>query len=207
MTQKNEYTEIIKETAQMLYLARKNSASVDRNIVAELYGIYYNAFAGALRSGAIYSKEMDMDGYPKIVISIGNTLYPCKDVALRDILGDDYDKVTQYPYQDTSFSYVKHYIPEKQESGRDEYKETAGEDIITAPASKGSKEEAILRAKNRELLRDARGFQYDPDYDHYYSDRLPEILKELDSGKRVIAVRVFCMCLTVCGILVSMTFI
>ena len=64
MNQRNantDYTEIIKETAQMLYQARRSGETMDRNIVAELYGIYYNAFAGALRSGVMYSKEMDTD--------------------------------------------------------------------------------------------------------------------------------------------------
>ena len=69
------------------------------------------------------------------------------------------------------------------------------------------KEESILRAKNRELLKDARGFQYDPDYDHYYSDRLPEILKELDSSRRVIAARAVCMSLSVICILTAMLFL
>ena len=64
MAQKNDYTEIIKDTAKLLYLA-KRSGDADKNLVAQLYGIYYNAFAGALRTGVMYSKEMDVDGDPK----------------------------------------------------------------------------------------------------------------------------------------------
>ena len=211
MNQRNantDYTEIIKETAQMLYQARRSGETMDRNIVAELYGIYYNAFAGALRSGVMYSKEIDTDGYPKIVIAIGNTMYPCKDIALRDILAEDYDKYTKYPYRDTSASFVQHYIPKISSEGHDEYKESVEEDILDGNGSqKGNKEEALLRAKNRELLKDARDFQYDPDYDHYYSDRLPEILKELDSGKKVIAARVFCICFTALGIFTTLLFL
>lgn len=41
-TNTNKYTEILKDTAQMLYLARANSANADQLLVAELYGIYYN---------------------------------------------------------------------------------------------------------------------------------------------------------------------
>ena len=206
-TNTNKYTEILKDTAQMLYLARANSANADQLLVAELYGIYYNAFAGCMRSGIIYSKEMDRDGYPKYVISVGNNTYPCKDIALRDILAEDYERITKYPYKDTSFSFVQHYLPEKKD-GKDEYKDDTKqpEDIISESNLMGQ-EESILRAKNRELLKDARGFQYDPDYDHYYSDRLPEILKELDSSRRVIAARAVCMSLSVICILTAMLFL
>ena len=202
MAQKNDYTEIIKDTAKLLYLAKK-SGDADKNLVAQLYGIYYNAFAGALRAGVMYSKEMDIDGYPKYVITLGNTVYPCKDSALRDILGEDYEKLTKYPYSDTSASFVRHYEPKKKDAAKDDYKESVndGDDII---ASDG---EAMLRAKNKALIRDARGFQYDPNYDHYYSDRLPDILKELDSSKRTIFARIVCMTLSICGMAAILIFL
>ena len=38
MAQKNDYTEIIKDTAKLLYLA-KRSGDADKNLVAQLYGI------------------------------------------------------------------------------------------------------------------------------------------------------------------------
>ena len=205
MAQKNDYTEIIKDTAKLLYLA-KRSGDADKKLVAQLYGIYYNAFAGALRTGVMYSKEMDVDGYPKYVITLGNTTYPCKDSALRDILGEDYEKLTKYPYSDTSASVVRHYEPEKREAVKDDYKESAKdmEDIVTPD---GSRDEAMIRARNKALIRDARGFQYDPNYDHYYSDRLPEILKELDATKRTIFARIVCMSLSICGMAAVLIFL
>lgn len=209
--QYNDYTEIIKETIKMISLVKTKGDPKDKHKIAELYGIYYNAFAGALRAGILYSKEMDVDGYPKYVISIGNNMYPCKDIALRNILGDDYEKITQAPYDDTSASYVIHYSPLRP-SLPDEYAET-----IIAPTlsqkedgtfkAEQRKEEALIRAKNKELLRDARGFQYDPDYDHFYSDRLPDLLKELDSTLPVIGARIASICLCFIGIILSLSFL
>lgn len=209
--QYDEYTEIIKETIKMISLIKTKGDPNDKHKIAELYGIYYNAFAGALRAGILYSKEMDIDGYPKYIISIGNNMYPCKDIALRDILGDDYEKITQAPYDDTSASYVKHYYPIHSFLS-DEYADTVslstlpqkGDDNLKAEQRK---EEALIRAKNKELLRDARGFQYDPDYDHFYSDRLPDLLKELDSTFPVIGARIICICLCFTGIILSLTFL
>lgn len=208
--QSNEYAEIVKNSAEILCLAKK-SGNIDPYQMAELYGIYYNAFAGALRSGMLYSKEMDFDGYPKIVIPIGNAMYPCKDVALRDILGEDYERLTQYPYEDSSKSFVSHY--KEPAHSEDEYVSASLKKPETISDVEGGsslkeeqkKKEALLRAKNRELKRDARGFQYDPDYDHFYSDRLPDMLKELDSTGRIIAARISCIALSCAGIVLALT--
>lgn len=209
MAQNNPYMEIIKDTAKMLCLAKEKGVNTNSRQIAELYGIYYNAFAGAIRAGAMYSKEMDVDGYPKFVIPIGNTMYPCRDIALRDILGDEYEKLTKYPYEDTSLSYVRHYTPSVHIS--DEYG-TPGISQNAAANNEGKdsqrtvqkKEEALLRAKNRELLKDARGFQYDPNYDHFYSDRLPSILRELDSKRIKTAARITFISITCAGILLTL---
>lgn len=210
MAQNNPYTDIIRDTAKMLCLAKEKGANADSHQIAELYGIYYNAFAGAIRSGVMYSKEMDVDGYPKFIIPIGNTMYPCRDVALRDILGDEYENLTKYPYEDNSASYVRHYAPKTIHI--DEYDTPAINQgsiskNIKDPLAEQKKEEALLRAKNRELLKDAREFQYDPNYDHYYSDRLPELLKGLDSPVNSIAARIACISFSCIGIIISFLFL
>lgn len=210
MAQNNPYIEIIKDTAKMLCLAKEKGVNTNSRQIAELYGIYYNAFAGALRSGVMYSKEMDVVGYPKFVIPVGNTMYPCRDIALRDILGDEYEKLTKYPYEDTSLSYVRHYTPSVHIN--DEYG-TPSITQNTAANNEGKdslrtdqkKEEALLRAKNRELLKDARGFQYDPNYDHFYSDRLPELLRDLDSKRSIVTARILFISLTCAGIILALS--
>lgn len=215
--QSNEYTEIIKETARIIALSnaknkgKENLSRADREQIAELYGIYYNACAGAIRSGVMYSKEMDIDGYPKFVISIGNVMFPCRDIALRDILGEDFEKLTQYPYEDTSASYVKHYAPSIPVP--DDYAE-----MQNANRRKEAKEKELARKEKekqvnvepeeiRELKKDKRGFRYDPEYDHYYSDRLPEIINELDSRKAVTIGRIAAIILSCTGIFLSLVFL
>ena len=64
------YEWLLKEVTQMIANLRKNKSEVDEKQLSELYGIYYNAFTGALRNGVLYSKKMDTDGYPKFVIVI-----------------------------------------------------------------------------------------------------------------------------------------
>lgn len=204
MSQNNEYIKIIKDTAKILVLAKEKGVNADRHQIAELYGIYYNAFAGALRSGVMYCKEMDIDGYPKIVISIGNIMYPCRDIALKDILGDEYEKLTKFPYEDKSASYVRHYTPAISQIS-DEYSDLQKE-MKKEFNSKGvdqvlqKKETAIIRSKERTLKKEAHRFQYDPNYDHFYSERLPDILMELDSIRSKIYARITCISLSVSAI-------
>ena len=101
--QENEFTLLLQDTSKMIASAK--AVGLDERQLAELYGIYYNAFAGLLRAGGIlYSKKMDVDGYPKLVITIGDTQYTCRDAALRDILRDDYEKLTSFPVWATSTS-------------------------------------------------------------------------------------------------------
>ena len=213
-----DYTDLIYKTAATIQGIR--GANVDPKQVAELWSIYYNAFAGALRSGVMFSKIMDTDGYPKFQITIADQKFFCRDAALRDILKDDYEKITKFPYQDTSESYVKAYTLiddypdlelEVANSG------TPGEPALDPKSAENQaklkkkimqaekrKQEAILKEKNRQLLKDARGFDYDPNYDHYYSDRLPEILQELDSSAIDVAAKIVSSVVASAGILLAL---
>lgn len=213
-----DYTDLIYKTAATIQGTR--GANVDPKQVAELWSIYYNAFAGALRSGVMFSKVMDTDGYPKFQITISDQKFFCRDAALRDILKDDYEKVTKFPYQDTSESYVRAYTLV------DEYPDleleiansaAPGEPALDPKSAENQaklkkkimqaekrKQEAILKEKNRQLLKDARGFDYDPNYDHYYSDRLPEILQELDSSAIDVAAKIVSSVVASAGILLAL---
>ena len=189
--------------------------------LAELYGIYYNAFAGALREipSILYERRMDVDGYPKYIITIDETQYACRDAALRDILKEDFEKYAGNPYEDTSRSYVQHYggntiIYEggegtgeaggtRRTGSRIDYEKEA-RNTQRRIDSERRKEIDVIKQKNRELKKDARGFRYDPNYDHYYSDRLPDILKELDSNGAVIAARIACIALSCAGVVMAL---
>lgn len=215
-----DYLDLICESAKTIQKVKASGEDVDEKQVAELWSIYYNAFAGALRSGMMFSKTMDYDGYPKYQINIGDRKFVCRDAALRDILKEDYDQITKFPYQDTSESYVKAYTLV------DDYPELELENITSAASgeekpdpmdadvqaklkkkimqAEKKKKEAILREKNRQLLKDARGFDYDPNYDHYNSDRLPEILQELDSSAMDNAARIVSIVVSVAGIFLAL---
>ena len=198
-----QYGEILQRTTAMIRDARQD-ASISRQQVAELYSIYYNAFAGALRNGALYKKTMDYDGYPKYELSVDGSSYICRDAALRDILGDKYTELTAFPYENNFESYVKVYAATKADQAgtsqnlrlSDSERIKQQQELVKAEERK---QQALLKEKSRQLLIDAKGFEYDPNYDHYYSDILPGIEKELDSTVTMNAMRIVCITLSVIG--------
>ena len=102
----HEYSNLLQHSAAVISSARSDK-SLPPEQLAELYAIYYNAFVGAMRNGAMYKKSMDADGYPKFEIFLDNIRYSCKDTAVRDILQESYEKVAGFPFEDTSTSYVQ----------------------------------------------------------------------------------------------------
>lgn len=209
-----DYLDMLKSTAKEIAKVRIQKRPMNKGQLAELYSIYYNVFAGAIREGCMYEKTMDTDGYPKFIIHTGDEQYACKDLPLKDILQIDYERLTRFPYKDTSESYVHTYVMEDQ---FDEF-EAAGafKDIDLNIKDKSAEEqakikkrmlkaeqkkkEALLKEKNRQLLKDARGFDYDPNYDHYYSDRLPEVLRQLDSTAVDTAAKISGVAIAILGI-------
>lgn len=216
----NEYLDMLRETAKQIAAIRIKKTKIDKGQLAELYSIYYNIFAGALRSGCMYEKAMDTDGYPKFIIHTGDEQYSCKALPLQDIFGLEYERLTKFPFKDTSESYVHAYNLEEQ---FDEFEEAgAFKDIDLELADKSAEEqakikkrmlkaeqkkkEALLREKNRQLLKDARGFDYDPNYDHYYNDALPNALREADSYAPEMAAKISAVVVCVAGILITLAF-
>lgn len=207
---------MLRESAKLIAGVRASGEEIDKKQLAELYSIYYNIYAGALRSGNMFEKIMDTDGYTKFLIRAGEEKYYCKDTALRDILQADYERVTKFPYEDSSESYVRAYkLNSVLVSSDDDQPIILGGTTQTAKQmspeeqeklkkrllqAEKKKKEALIKEKNRQLLKDARGFDYDPNYDHYYSDRLPEILKELDSSAVDTAAKVIGITVSVLGV-------
>lgn len=212
--EQSDYLDMLRATAKEITKVRIQKKQMNKGQLAELYSIYYNVFAGAMREGCMYEKAMDTDGYPKYIIHTGDEQYSCKDLPLKDILQLDYERITKFPFKDTSESYVHTY---KMEEQFDEF-EAAGvfKDVDLDIKDKSAEEqakikrrmlkaeqkkkEALLREKSRQLLKDARGFDYDPNYDHYYSDRLPEVLRQLDSTAVDTAARISGIVIAVIGI-------
>lgn len=214
----HEYSNLLQHSAAVISSARSDK-SLPPEQLAELYAIYYNAFVGAMRNGAMYKKGMDADGYPKFEIFLDNIRYSCKDTAVRDILQESYEKVAGFPFEDTSKSYVQSYrVIEGFHTG-DESSAAKAEEIARMSAEEKArfqkkleqaereKKEALLNERRKRLLRDARGFDYDPNYDHYYSDRLPEILKKIDSHAADYAARIICIAISIAGIAFSCMFL
>lgn len=214
-----DYTDLICETAKTIQKIKASKADIDPKQMAELWSIYYNAFAGALRSGIMFSKLMDYDGYPKFQITIADKNFVCRDAAMRDILKDDYESITKFPYQDSSESYVKAYTlaDDYPDIELESVAEATGEPALDPKSAENQaklkkkimqaekrKQEALLKEKNRQLLKDARGFDYDPNYDHYYSDRLPEVLQELDSSAMDNAARIISIAVAVAGVFLAL---
>lgn len=217
-----EYRDLLQTSAKMINLAKKSAANgtnIDERQIAELYGIYYNAFAGTLREGARYSKKMDVDGYPKITITINDNQYTCRDAALRDILKDEYDDMTRYPYEDTSASYVQPFnqivYKEVQTQEVAPQHEERPKNTRRRPERNSNKEsqeqldvnKETLKEKNKQLKESARGFQYDPNYDHYYSEELPILVKELSSSSWKNAMRLTLMIASCAGIIATLAYL
>lgn len=217
-----EYRDLLQTSAKMINLAKKsavNGTNIDERQIAELYGIYYNAFAGTLREGARYSKKMDVDGYPKITITINDNQYTCRDAALRDILKDEYDDMTRYPYEDTSASYVQPFnqivYKEVQTQEAAPQHEERPKNTRRRPERNSNKEsqeqldvnKETLKEKNKQLKESARGFQYDPNYDHYYSEELPILVKELSSSSWKNAMRLTLMIASCAGIIATLAYL
>lgn len=217
-----DYLDMLRDSAKMIVVARSSKEHIPDKQMAELYSIYYNVFAGALRAKVMFEKQMDTDGYPKYLIAAANEKYYCKDAPLRDILRDDYERITKFPYVDSSESYVNAYGLIKsyatlEYASLDQGMTLAGSDSMSEEAkaklkkkvlqAEKRKQEALLKEKNRQLLKDARGFDYDPNYDHYYSDRLPEILRELDSSAMDTAARIIGIVVSSFGIVCALAFL
>lgn len=212
--EQSDYLDLLRATATEIAKIRIQKIKINKAQLAELYSIYYNVFAGCIRTGCMYEKTMDTDGYPKYIIHTGDEQYSCKEIPLKDILGLEYERLTKFPYKDTSESYVHAYNMEEQ---FDEFEQAgAFKDVDLQLADKSAEEQAkikkrmlkaeqkkkelLLKEKNRQLLKDARGFDYDPNYDHYYNAELPDILRAINAQAGNTAAKIGAIVVATAGI-------
>ena len=215
------YAEILEDSRALLGETNKQS---DVNQRAELFGIYYNAFAGILRSGAVlHKKEMDVDGYARIELNIGNNKFVCKDTAMRDILGEDYINLI-HPYEDNSLSYVHPYEPELKimENGvmkKDEQRTRAVEkkkekqglfkkknkpDDSENPENENTKNTENQKAKKKERKPKKERKLREPREPLSYQDRVPKLLGEINSISSEISLSLVGTGIAAAGIIISL---
>lgn len=232
---KSEYENLIATIRKNLATAVKDN-EMNLQQRAEIFGLFYNACAGLIRSGALHKKEMSDDGYAQMHIVYKDKEVKCKDSAIRDIFKDEYKDII-HPYEDNSAVYIHPYQDVLDETVSKITSENSAEktfitqeDIInidkktskpslninldlTDIAEKNAEakilraEAAVKREENRDLLKSLKGTEYDPNYDHYYSEELPKILEDIDTLSKDSLIKGFCILMSFVGIIVSLLFI
>ena len=214
----------VKNAIETINLIGEPKNEKDRWNIAQLYNMYYCGLAAALRSGALYKRESGKDGCPVLSIAVGGDVYTCRESILRDVLKDEYDQLSKYPYEDESYLFNRPYLaggetivreikaePVKKEEDPEKAAERAAErevkkeEAIAETRKQAGK--AALKEKNKQLKKAAKRFKYNPDYDHYHDDRMPEICRELDSRKRNTALRIALIAASCAGIVISLAVI
>lgn len=69
-----------------------------------LYGIYYNAFAGLIRSGALFSRETGADGTPEFDTLINDVHYRAPESVVTALFGEEAEYLI-HPWADNFSSY------------------------------------------------------------------------------------------------------
>lgn len=95
---KDQYTKILQNTLSLI-----NSCKIPEDC-QHLYGIYYNAFAGLVRSGALVSRETGIDGTPDLNIQIGDENYRCPESVVVALFGKEAEYLI-HPWKDEFSSY------------------------------------------------------------------------------------------------------
>lgn len=95
---KDQYTKILQNSLSLI-----NSCK-DPKDCQHLYGIYYNAFAGLVRSGALVSRITGVDGTPDLNIQIGDDNYHCPESVIVALFGKEAEYLI-HPWKDEFSSY------------------------------------------------------------------------------------------------------
>ena len=99
------YTKAFYETIADSAKANLDNPGDDKMLNIMEHGVYYNAIAGMLRSGALCSRVTGEDGFPEIRIVAGTKTYQCREDILRTIFGKEADYIIA-PYEDRFESYL-----------------------------------------------------------------------------------------------------
>ena len=86
---KKNYEDILERTWS--FMQSKDFNTESRHDIQYIYGIYYDAFAGLLRSGALCSRRTGKDGMPELVVPVGIQEYRCRESIIRALLGEESD--------------------------------------------------------------------------------------------------------------------
>ena len=293
---KKDYEDLLVMSNEALKKSKKQEK--DPVVISELWGIYYNAFAGLIRSGILCSRQMGTDGFPEIHVIVNDRTYKVRESILVGIFREESEYVIK-PWKDESASYVEDrpfkiltisedgdvektgsdITQEKKKKGlfgrnrdKDKFtplemddisspsiedddgssteafisiemksrqkKDAGSKQVMQAGSSFTSEEEQKLRAeyeaklkkseaKNSQLegqiekhkkayktlkLRsdrekaEAQKYTYDPNYDHYYSEELPQLIKSLEFSHSDMMIKFFCAIISCIGIAVSFIF-
>ncbi|ADL36248.1 hypothetical protein bpr_II311 (plasmid) [Butyrivibrio proteoclasticus B316] len=258
------YTKAFYETIADSAKANLDNPGDDKMLNIMEHGVYYNAIAGMLRSGALCSRVTGEDGFPEIRIVAGTKTYQCREDILRTIFGKEADYIIA-PYEDRFESYLDYNpgdLVSKEEDEREEEKDSKADpkeikklkrehkeelsklkaqyekqisdmkkeakengpseiaqlsfNVDVQDSQNSSKERLIvsdpeqektikkLQSENETLsvkleksnkslndtknklkkaeatLEDIQKYEYDPSYDHYYSDALPPLMESLE---------------------------
>lgn len=100
---KKDYEYLVQSSMNLIKESKK--LNIEKSVVASLYGVFYSAVAGMIRSGALCSREDGIDGFPELHIMIGEARYHCREFAIQAILGNDAVEIIS-PYEDLCKSYI-----------------------------------------------------------------------------------------------------
>ena len=170
---KSAYESILKEAHQRI--EEKNRKGIKHPNES---GLYYEAFIGYIRSGVLHSRETGEDGTPQLQVLIDGSPYRCPEAVVKDLLGTDAEMVIE-PYEDNSASYYKPGRIEKFVLDLEGNPVVASDgEIIAAEELKKNSAGKVRKEKTKKEDEDIPDF--DPDYDHYYDEALPDILSKVD---------------------------
>lgn len=153
---KRTYEEIASASWQMIH--SPEFRQLDKHDIEYMYGIYYDAFAGLLRSGALCSRRTGKDGMPELAIPIGADVYPCRESIIRSLLADEADEIIR-PYDNTFASYAlgrdkNNGMGDVSQSGKKDRRQTKSEINAQVKLAQSQMEEACRTADElREQLK------------------------------------------------------
>lgn len=137
---KKNYEDILERTWS--FMQSKDFNTESRHDIQYIYGIYYDAFAGLLRSGALCSRRTGKDGMPELVVPVGIQEYRCRESIIRALLGEESDDIIE-PYENRFSSYAggRDLVSGLGDAGKEGRREKR--------LKKNSPEAQILRAKQQ----------------------------------------------------------
>ena len=99
---KSTYEKLVEEIKNEL-----DNTTLKGKAYQELFGMYYCAVIGLIRSGALCTRISGRDGFPEIRVFVGSKYYKCREDVIYSIIGAEEAKDIITPYEDSADSYIK----------------------------------------------------------------------------------------------------